>query len=133
MWRQLAIGTNWPVLLAVALLSITGLVTVWYDVKPDLTSGGSRHLAYILCGILCMAAFQAVNYQLIGRYAWAFYLVALAPLSRLLRFTVNDGSSSRVCSVLVPTRAGVPARGETISLVMPRGVPQRAVLAKLYV
>jgi hypothetical protein len=58
---------------------------------------------------------------------------ALAPFSRLLRFTVNDGSSSRVCSVLVPTRAGIPARGETLWLVMPRGVPQRAVLAKLYI
>jgi len=57
---------------------------------------------------------------------------ALAPLSRLLRFTVNDGSSSRVCSVLVPTRVGVPARGETVSLIMPGGVPERAVLAKLY-
>jgi hypothetical protein len=58
---------------------------------------------------------------------------ALAPLSRLLRFTVNDGSSARVCSVLVPTRAGIPARGETVSLIMPRGIPQRAVLAKLYI
>jgi hypothetical protein len=58
---------------------------------------------------------------------------AIAPLSRLLRFSMNDGSTSRLSSVLVPTRAGVPARGETISLVMPRGVPQRAVMGKLYV
>jgi hypothetical protein len=58
---------------------------------------------------------------------------ALAPLSRLVRFTVNDGSSSRVCSVLVPVRAGVPGRGDAVTLVMPRGVPQRAVMAKLYV
>ena len=57
---------------------------------------------------------------------------AIAPLSRLLRFTLSDGSDSRICSVLIPTRAGVPSRGETISLVMPRGIPQRAVLAKLY-
>jgi hypothetical protein len=58
---------------------------------------------------------------------------ALAPLSRLVRFTVNDGSSSRVGSVLVPVRAGVPSRGETVTLVMPRGVPERAVMGKLYV
>jgi rod shape determining protein RodA len=87
LWRQLAIGTNWPVLLAVALLSATGLVTVWFDVKPDGTWDGSRHLAYIICGIICMVAFQAVNYQLIGRYAWAFYLGALA----LVTFTVVGG------------------------------------------
>jgi hypothetical protein len=58
---------------------------------------------------------------------------AIAPLSRMVRFTLSDGSNSRVCSVLVPTRAGVPARGEVISLVIPRGVPQRAVAAKLYI
>jgi hypothetical protein len=57
---------------------------------------------------------------------------ALAPLSRLLRFTLNDGSNSRICSLLVPTRAGIPSVGETISIVMPRGVPQRAILATLY-
>jgi hypothetical protein len=58
---------------------------------------------------------------------------ALAPLSRLLRFTLNDGSSTRVCSVLIPTRAGVPAPGETVTLVMARGVPERAIVAKLYI
>jgi cell division protein FtsW (lipid II flippase) len=87
LWRQLAIGTNWPVLLAVGLLSATGLVTVWFDVKPDGKSDGAHHLAYIICGIICMVAFQAVNYQLIGRYAWAFYLGALA----LVTFTVVGG------------------------------------------
>jgi cell division protein FtsW (lipid II flippase) len=87
LWRQLAIGTNWPVLLAVALLSITGLVTVWADVKPDLSWDGSRHLVYIVAGIICMTLFQAVNYQLIGRYAWGFYLVALG----LVIFTVVGG------------------------------------------
>jgi hypothetical protein len=58
---------------------------------------------------------------------------ALAPLSRQVRFSVSDGSNSRVCAVLVPTRAGIPNRGDAIALVMPRGVPQRAVLAKLYI
>jgi len=88
LWRQMAIGTNWPVLLAVALLSATGLITVWCDHKPDGSPwDGSRHLAYIVCGILCMTAFQAVNYQLIGRYAWPFYLGALA----LVTFTVIGG------------------------------------------
>jgi len=46
---------------------------------------------------------------------------------------MNDGSSARICSVLMPTRVGIPARGETVRLIMPRGVPERAVLAKLYI
>jgi len=100
LWRQLAIGTNWPVLLAVALLSIIGLVTVWYDVKPDGTWDGSRHLAYIVCGIVCMTLFQGVNYQLIGRYAWGFYVVALA----LVVFTVIGGHLLHL--TLVPNRNG---------------------------
>jgi hypothetical protein len=58
---------------------------------------------------------------------------ALAPLSRQLRFTLTDGSSSQVCSLLIPTRAGIPAREEVIHLVMARGAPQRAILAKLYI
>jgi hypothetical protein len=58
---------------------------------------------------------------------------AIAPFSRQVRFTLSDGSSLRVCSVLVPTRAGIPAKGESLCLVMPRGVPQRAVLARLYI
>jgi len=99
LWQQLAIGTNWPVLLAVALLSLTGLVTVWFDVKPDGTWDGSRHLAYIVCGVFCMTAFQAVNYQQIGRYAWAFYLIALG----LVTFTVIGG---RLHFPLVPQRNG---------------------------
>jgi cell division protein FtsW (lipid II flippase) len=99
--QRLAINLNWPVLLAVALLSITGLVTVWFDVKPDHdhTWDGSRHLAYILVGILCMAAFQAVNYLQIGRYAWTFYLGALA----LVIFTVIGG---KLNMPLVPARNG---------------------------
>jgi rod shape determining protein RodA len=99
LWRQMAIGINWPVLLAVALLSITGLVTVWFDNKPDGTWDGSRHLAYILFGIVCMTAFQAVNYQQIGRYAWTFYLTALG----LVIFTVVGG---RLHLPFVPYRNG---------------------------
>ena len=76
-WSQLAIGTNWPILVAVALLSSIGLLTVWNDVGPDgAIHHGPTHLMYIVVGISCMVAFQAVNYQQIGHWAWTFYLAA---------------------------------------------------------
>ncbi len=86
-------------LLAVTLLSATGLVTVWFDVKPDGTSDGSKHLAYIAVGVVCMTAFQAVNYLQIGRYAWTFYLGSLG----LVLFTVIGG---KLHLPVVPNRNG---------------------------
>ena len=77
-WSQLAIGTNWPILVAVLLLSSIGLLTVWNDVGSDNVRHGPMHLAYIVIGIVCMAAFQGVNYQEIGRWAWTFYALAFA-------------------------------------------------------
>jgi rod shape determining protein RodA len=99
LWMQLAIGTNWPVLLAVALLSVTGLITVWFDVKPHGKWDGATHLAYIICGILCMTMFQAVNYQQIGRYAVVFYVIALL----LVVYTVIG---SKISVPFVPPRNG---------------------------
>ncbi len=77
LWQRLAIGTNWPILASVVLLSAIGLVTVWADSKPDGSVDWRKQLVYIVMGVVCMAAFQAVNYQKIGRYAWGFYLSAL--------------------------------------------------------
>ncbi len=75
LWDRLAIGTNWPILASVALLSAIGLVTVWADSKPDGTVSWHKQLVYIVLGLICMAAFQAVNYQKIGlstsrRFCW---------------------------------------------------------------
>jgi hypothetical protein len=55
---------------------------------------------------------------------------AIAPRSRIVRFTLRDGP--RVWGTLVPTSAGVPARGETIWLISLPGRPGRSILAKLY-
>ncbi|MBV8781851.1 MAG: FtsW/RodA/SpoVE family cell cycle protein, partial [Phycisphaerae bacterium] len=90
-WSQLAIATNWPILAAVALLSIVGLITVWGDVGTDGVNHGPMHLAYILIGIVCMTAFQAINYQEIGRWAWTFYICAFA----LVLYTVLGGTLSK--------------------------------------
>ena len=99
LWSQLAIGTNWPILAAVALLSTIGLVTIWSDVGTDGIHHGPMHLAYIVVGIICMTAFQAVNYQIIGRWAWTFYAVAFV----LVLYTV---AGSKMSLPFVPQRNG---------------------------
>src|SRR5688572_26209857 len=76
LWRQLAIATNWPVLVAVAVLSTLGLLTVWADSARSGSSDFKKHVAYLCVGVLCMAAFQGVNYQKIGRFAAAFYALS---------------------------------------------------------
>jgi cell division protein FtsW (lipid II flippase) len=73
LWQQLAIATNWPVLVAVGALSSLGLVSIWADKPTD----GVRQLVFLGVAVTCMALFQAVNYQKIGRVAWGFYAISL--------------------------------------------------------
>jgi cell division protein FtsW (lipid II flippase) len=77
-WQQLAIATNWPILVAVAVLSTMGVLSIWADSQANvgaaLQSDHKRQIAFLVVGIVCMGAFQAVNYQKIGRYAWGFYI-----------------------------------------------------------
>ncbi|HWP40154.1 MAG TPA: FtsW/RodA/SpoVE family cell cycle protein [Tepidisphaeraceae bacterium] len=77
LWKQLAIATNWPVLVAVAILSTIGIVSIWADTRLDPTPEWRKQIAFLVVAVICMAVFQAVNYQKIGRYAWAFYIVSL--------------------------------------------------------
>lgn len=74
LWQQLAIATNWPVLVAVLLLSTTGLISVWSD-DPD---SGKKQAMFFGIAFVAMAAFQLVNYQTLGRLAWGFYALSLA-------------------------------------------------------
>ncbi len=73
LWQQLAIATNWPVLVAVAVLSSLGIISIWAD-KPE---EGMKQLIFLGVAIGCMTLFQAVNYLKIGRYAWIFYVLSL--------------------------------------------------------
>src|SRR5688572_16333176 len=73
LWQQLAIATNWPVLAAVAVLSTLGVISVWADSPAD----GQKQLVFLGVGVACMLAFQTVNYQILGRFAWGFYAFAL--------------------------------------------------------
>jgi rod shape determining protein RodA len=73
LWQQLAIATNWPVLVAVAVLSSLGVISIWADTPAD----GVRQLVFLGVAVLCMTLFQAVNYQRIGKLSWGFYLFSL--------------------------------------------------------
>lgn len=73
LWQQLAIATNWPVLVAVAVLSTAGVVSIWADSPAD----GPKQLAFLGVAVAVMAAVQAVNYTILGRFAWPFYFFSL--------------------------------------------------------
>lgn len=86
LWEQLAIATNWPVLVAVGVLASMGILSIWYHSEAD----GKKQLAFLVLAIGCMAAFQIVNYQKIGRYSWPFYIFSvLLILYTLLGQTIS--------------------------------------------
>jgi cell division protein FtsW (lipid II flippase) len=73
LWQQLAIATNWPVLVAAAVLSALGLVSIYAESPKD----GPRQLAFLGVAVACMTLFQAVDYRKIGRLSWGFYVLSL--------------------------------------------------------
>lgn len=80
LWEQLAIATNWPVLVSVLVLSSVGILSIWVTDRPD----GIKQSVFLGVSFVCMMAFQAANYQAIGRWAWPFYLFSLG----LIAYTV---------------------------------------------
>lgn len=102
-WQQLAIATNWPVLLSIAVLCALGVCSIWAD-KGQPTDG-KKQLLFIAIGFCCLVAFQAVNYQKIGRFAWGFYLIAiLLIVYTIVPFTHVEASSHAF--LRVPKRNG---------------------------
>lgn len=88
LWKQLAIATNWPLLAAVLLLSAIGIVSVWAD-APE---AGKKQTMFLGIAFVAMMAFQAVNYQTLGRLAWGFYIISAAMcLYTVVPFTHGDG------------------------------------------
>jgi hypothetical protein len=57
---------------------------------------------------------------------------AAAPLSRVVRFSIVDARDRRVFKMLYPTRAGVPNKGDSLTLLMRLDRPQDAIVAELY-
>jgi len=73
LWEQLAIATNWPVLVAVAVLSAVGVLSIWVAEPAD----GIKQLMFLGVSFVCLMLFQAVNYQKIGRWSWPFYFFSM--------------------------------------------------------
>lgn len=76
LWGRLAIATNWPVLVAVAVLTAIGITSIWAHDPAD----GRKQLIFAGIGLALLIAIQTVNYQILAKYAWGFYLVSLVPL-----------------------------------------------------
>jgi rod shape determining protein RodA len=83
LWQQLAIATNWPVLAAVAVLSVLGVMSIWVDSPAD----GSKQLFFLGVAVGILFLLQTVNYLILGRYAWALYVVSLI----LIGYTLLGG------------------------------------------
>ncbi|QOV91801.1 FtsW/RodA/SpoVE family cell cycle protein [Humisphaera borealis] len=82
-WKQLAIYTNWPALAAIGVLTAIGLISIWADARADV----SKQLTFLGVAVVGMALFQAINYQMLGRLAWGFYIFSLL----LILYTVAGG------------------------------------------
>jgi cell division protein FtsW (lipid II flippase) len=72
-WQQLAIATNWPILVAAGVLSALGVMSIYADNPVD----GNRQVIFLAVAVACMALFQAVDYRTIGRMSWGFYVLSL--------------------------------------------------------
>jgi cell division protein FtsW (lipid II flippase) len=83
LWQQLAIAANWPVLLAVTVLSVLGVMSIWVDSPAD----GPKQLVFLAVAVGVLAAMQAVNYLVLGRYAWPLYIFSLV----LIGYTLLGG------------------------------------------
>ncbi len=82
-WQQLAIATNWPILVAIAVLTTIGCVSINADPSADV----KKQLMFLAIGFAGMFLFQVVNYQEIGRWSWFFYAGSLV----LVIYTVMPG------------------------------------------
>ncbi len=90
-WTQLAIATNWPVLAAVLVLSSLGSVSIWAYSRLTLDGlhrgEGTKQLVYLGVAFASMVGFQAVDYRIIGRFVWPFYVASLG----LVLYTLLGG------------------------------------------
>jgi cell division protein FtsW (lipid II flippase) len=73
LWQQLGIATNWPILAAMAVLCLLGIISVWADSPAD----ARKQLAFMAVGMVCLILLQTVSYLYLGQYAWPFYLLGL--------------------------------------------------------
>jgi hypothetical protein len=55
-----------------------------------------------------------------------------SPRSRIVRYTFAEGSDKRVFQMLYPMRAGIPAEGDPLQLIVHPRQPERSIAAALY-
>ncbi len=79
--------------MAVGVLVVLG----WLSILARSQADAQRQLAHVAIGLGCMLAMQWVNYQVIGRYAWGFYLLSLL----LLIYTIAPGMPTGVVGGVV--------------------------------
>lgn len=80
-WQRLAIATHWPILAAVLVLCAVGLLTIrGYGIMQGDLSFTGKQLRFVGLGLVAMLLLQLINYQRVGRLAWAFYLFSFIPL-----------------------------------------------------
>ncbi len=90
---QLAIITNWPVLVAVGVLTTMGILSIRADDAAHASQAPDwpKQLVFALLGTGILLAIQLLPYQVLGRWAWGFYLFALG----LLIYTIAPGVPER--------------------------------------
>lgn len=76
--KKLSAASNWPILVAVAVLAGLGVLSIWADTRSDGSTEGPKQLMYVGVGVVAMVVFQWIDYRRIGRFSWVLYLLALA-------------------------------------------------------
>src|SRR5262245_39973848 len=84
-WSQLAIATNWPVLVAVAVLCSIGILSI--HAHPSGTVDAQKQSMFLVVGVVLMFVMQGASYVHLCRYAWPFYVLSLL----LLIYTIMPG------------------------------------------
>lgn len=103
--RQLGIATNWPVLVAVMVLSGLGVVSIWADTRIDPNPEWVKQVIFLGVALGCMTLFQAVDYRTIGRLSWGFYVISIALLIyTVVPFTHAPPGDNRI--LMVPQTNG---------------------------
>jgi len=78
--KNLAVGTNWPVIVAVTVLSGMGILSIYADAPAE----GQKQLLFLGIGLALIFAMQLISYTQLGKWAWPLYGVALV----LLLYTI---------------------------------------------
>jgi cell division protein FtsW (lipid II flippase) len=100
LWRQLAIATNGPGLVAVAVLSAVGALSIWADTRAQPNPVWVMQIIFLGVAFGCMTLFQAADYRTIGRFAWPFYFFSLLLLLyTVVPFTHVDKGDKRIFGV----------------------------------